>query len=182
VPVEPDTVQGNSIAERHALIQDISALPYMSQLSLNQLEHLAGRLSADENTALSKMLQTLESNAQWALGVAQAEDWPLRSGVLGTKAHNDFEELNYDYLEELRQDLKRSSTRLDLVPEYFATDGEPKPIRHPGSKGVDVLITLDGHPLLGVDLKSGRPWSAKSRAKIEGNIRAPTIQIGPRVR
>jgi hypothetical protein len=144
-------------------------------LSAAQFEELRRRMSAHE-FALSDLLGWLESNGQWALGIAQADNVPASYGRMGIKAHELFEALN--------EELAREGSRFALIPEYFADrDGGPSPRRRvDGSRGVDALVLLDGKPLLAVDLKTGRPWSNRERAQVEHQIGVPAVQIGPFVK
>jgi len=145
--------------------------PYLEQLSMIEFSRIAQQLSADEMIALGSVLKNIEELAAFVIGVAEVERSGNKQQIIGTEAHKWFEALNFE--------LTKPSQRLEIIPEYFSTRGVRRSRRSRGSRSVDLMVTLSGQPLLGVDLKTGRPWSSRERQGVMDAIGASVIQMGP---
>lgn len=149
----------------------LNGCPYLEQLNVNELDGVVMRLTDNEAAALGAVLTTLETHGQWALGIAEVEKDGQERHKIGTEAHLWFRHLN--------EELAKTFDRVGSNPEYFGIEGIEVRRYTLGSKSVDLMLTLRGEPVLGVDLKSGRTWTKRDRQKVVNAVGCPVIQIGP---
>jgi RHS repeat-associated protein len=168
--------------------QPIQVAPYLDQLDPQALQNIRDTLKDEKRfRILQKVIHEIETGAALGIGVAQADKVLGTSGRLGTAAHSILEKfiaeagVNYVAVKYFNEVLTKVGSGFYIIPEYFVDKfGTQVPRRAEGSLGIDVMIFFRGKPLLGVDLKTGRGYSAPDRRELEKRLGAPVIQIGPR--
>jgi RHS repeat-associated protein len=132
---------------------------------------------------LAEAEDALRMNAAMADLRSQAAAVPRTHGRFGTHAHKEFEASNAS----LNQATQAGGSPLALGPEEFRLSspisggaGPVVPRRASGSRGVDVMVYVNGIPVRGFDLKTGRPWTASELKDLERRFGVTITQIQTR--
>jgi RHS repeat-associated protein len=141
-----------------------------------------GRISSVPRTA-AEAEDALRMSGAMADLRTQAAAVPRTQGRFGTRAHGDFETTNTSLDTATRAEGSPITFDLEqfrLAPVTPTLPGAVTSRRARGSLGLDALVSLNGVPVRGFDLKTGRGWSATELGKIEERFGVPVTQIRTR--
>jgi hypothetical protein len=114
-----------------------------------------------------------------AQAMAKADKRAKTSGRAGTRAHWYLELFMQDLDLALRKLTATGGDKYGLLSEVFVDrNGKMVKRRAKNSLGVDVLLFRNGARILGLDLKTGKYWTAEKQRRLERILGVQVLQFG----